>query len=163
MKNTTHLKKSLPAGTTLQHPFSSFQSAIDRAIDDFYHFFDMARYPEENFKSLNICPAIDVVEDENSFKIEFELPGVDENQIKVFIDGNLLTITAEKNISRKDEGRNYMLREIKYGKYERKFILPDYVDPDKAQASFKKGMMWVTIPKKEGAQTSRKELTIEKA
>lgn len=120
------------------------------------------RFPFEGFENLILNPSMDIVDDKENLKIEVEMPGMGEEDIKVSIADGILTIRGEKETSKKDEGKNYVRREIGYGSYERTIPLPDSVDVEKAKASFKKGMLWVTIPKKPESVKRSRELKIEK-
>lgn len=145
-----------------RNPFLSLQQEINNAMDSFYNLFDSPFSYSSELEKLTINPSIDIVEDEKNFKIEIEMPGVGEEDIKVMINNNILSIQAKKKISKKDSGINYISREIGYGTYEKNISLPDYIDADKATASFKKGMLWVSFPKKSDKMGSHKELKIEK-
>lgn len=162
--NILNLKKSTPI--SIRHgdnPFFHIQSALDRAMEDFYGSF-ISGFPTLKFEDLSIHPSIDIVEDKNTLKIEVELPGVGESDVKVSISDGILTIEGEKSISKqdKDKEKSYVMREIGYGYYKRSISLPEYVDTDKAKASFKKGMLWVEIPKKAAAKGQPRELKVEK-
>ena len=89
------------------------------------------------------------------------MPGGDEKDVKVTSIDDVLTVRASKETSEKDEGKNYIMREIDYGSYERSISLPDNADHDNAQSTFKKGMLWVNIPKKSTTQSHIKELEIK--
>lgn len=140
-------------------PFFDFQQEFDNIFKKFYQALPMS---VKDFNNLNISPAMDIVEDEKSFKVEMEMPGVDEKDIKVSIDNGVLTIKASKEISRKDEKKDYVMREINYGSYERSISLPDNTDIDNAESTFKKGMLWINIPKKATDKSKVKELEIKK-
>src|SRR5690606_31080138 len=104
-------KHSIPIHRSHEHllsPFYNFQHEFDNLFQNFYRALPI---PAAEFHNLNISPAIDLVEDESSFKVEIEMPGVDENDIKVSINDNMLNIKACKEISKKDEGKNYVMRE----------------------------------------------------
>lgn len=163
MANFITFRKSLPVQKD-KNPFSSIQSAVNRAMDDFYNLIDSPRLSlTGEFENLIINPSINIVDDKENFKIEAEMPGMGEEDIKVLIGDGYITIKGEKKVSKKNKDKNYLVREIGYGSYERTIPLPDFVDIDKAQASFKKGMLWITIPKRtEAAQRSR-ELEVKKA
>lgn len=143
----------------LLSPFFDFQQEFDNLLQNFSR---SLPFPAAEFHNLNITPSIDIVEDENNFKVEVEMPGIDENDIKVSIDDNVLNIKACKNTSKKDEGKNYILREISYGSYERNIPLPENADIDKAESTFKKGMLWVTLPKKPTDKNKVRELEVKK-
>ena len=106
---------------------------------------------------------MDLVEDKDCFKLEVEMPGLDENNIKLTLNNNLLTISGEKSISRKDQDKNYIAREITYGRYERSITLPQSADLSRITASFKKGMLWVNIPKKIGSCGKEQQIKIQRA
>lgn len=163
MRSLIHWKKDLPLSShATTNPFLPLQTELDKAMDDFYKMTTSPHFLSENFEGLAINPSADLVEDEKSFKLEVELPGIDEKDVKVSIGDGMLTIKAEKKISRKDETKHYLMREIGYGSYERSFLLPDSANIDAASASFKKGMLWVTLPKKTNATKVSRELPIEK-
>lgn len=146
-----------------QNPFLRMQAAIDDLMEDFYHEFGMPSVRAEEFEKLMINPAIDIIEDKDHFKVEAEMPGMGEEDIQISIDNGILTIKGEKQTSKKDRDKNYIMREISYGSYERSIRLPETADVDKAKASFKKGMLWIDIPKKPGASKQSQQLKIEKA
>ncbi len=140
-----------------------FQSKFDQIVNDFYNLFDQPRsYVPATFENLRIHPSLDIVEDEKNYKIEAEMPGMGEEDVKIFIDKNMLTIKGEKSTSQQDKDKNYLRREINYGYYERTIALPEYVDTENAKATFKKGMLWVIIPKNTELSGKQRELKVEK-
>jgi HSP20 family protein len=147
----------------IMNPFMSIQKEVDRALHGFYDIFESKPFDLQKFENLHIAPAMDLVEDNQCYKVEAEMPGMDEKDITISIHDNMLTIHGEKSTSRKDEHKNYIAREINYGRYERCIALPQAADGEKATASFKKGMLWVTIPKKAGKKGNGHQIKIEKA
>ena len=157
------LRKSIPVSTFhTYNPFNAIQRTINRAMDDFYNWFERPTSFTENWEDLTLTPSVDIVEDKGNFKVEAEMPGIGPDDVKVSVTNGLLTIKGEKKTSRKDQGKNYMMREIGYGCYQRSLSLPEAADIDQAKASFKKGMLWVTLPKKPEFKKSGRELKIEK-
>ena len=151
-----HFKKST---------FSSLHDELDKLVRNISHLTGMAvpRFStENNFENLLLNPSIDIVDDKESFKVIAELPGLGEDDIQVSISDGMLVIRGSKEISHKDQGKNYWKREIGYGRYERTITLPESVEIDQAKASFKKGMLWVHIPKKAEAIKKSRELKIER-
>lgn len=143
-----------------RRPLTNLQSEFEKIMSSFNSFME-PQFSTKALENLTIQPSIDLVEDKENFKIEVEMPGVGEEDIKVSISDGMLTIKGEKSTSKQDKSKNYLMREIGYGYYERSIALPDSVDIDKAKASFKKGMLWVSIPKKtESVQRSR-DLRVE--
>lgn len=157
-------RKSVPISIqSRKNPFLSLQSELDQAMADFYNLFAMPGISADKFENLSLTPSINLVDDKDSFKVEAEMPGLGEEDVKVAINDGMLTIKGEKTVSSKNEKKNYLSREIHYGRYERSVALPDSVDVEKAKASFKKGMLWVTIPKKAEVIKKSRELKVEKA
>lgn len=92
-------------------------------------------------------PCVDVVEHDKEFLIKAELPGVDKKDIKVTIAGNMVTIEAGTSQEEKEEKGDYYRREISRGAYSRSLMLPVKVKEGEAKASFKSGVLELTIPK----------------
>jgi HSP20 family protein len=145
------------------NPFLKLQQEVDRSINDFYNMFATSIPSFKGIENAMINPSINIVEDDEHFKVEAEMPGMNEEDVKVFINDHILCIQGEKNISKKNEGKNFIMQEIGYGTYERTIPLPEYVNADEAKASFKKGMLWVNFSKKEGSQKQGREVKVEKA
>ena len=106
-------------------------------------------------------PAIDVTETEKSYKVAAELPGMDEKNIEVKIANGMLTIRGGKHEEKEEEKQDYYVRERSFGSFERTFPVPDGVDLDKVDASFKKGVLTVTLPKTAEAQKAEKKITVK--
>ena len=161
MHDLTRWRNWLPV--SFRHsPFVSLHRDIDGVVKDFFQHFE-PRAMSKELENLTIQPAVDLVEDDHQYKIELEMPGVGEEEIKVSIKDGVLVIQAKKEVSHKNKGKNYLKREINYGSYEMHLSLPEYVDTEQAKASFKKGMLWISMPKKPGVGKSLRELPIEKA
>jgi HSP20 family protein len=91
------------------------------------------------------------------------LPGVDERNVEVKVADGVLTIKGEKNEEREEKKKDYYLCERNFGSFERSFQVPDGVDSDKIEASFKKGLLTVTLPKKQEAQKATKRIDVKAA
>lgn len=88
-------------------------------------------------------------EDNKSFYITAELPGIDKEDLDIEIDRNVLTITAERKKPEEKEGENLHYDELQYGKYIRRFNVSENILSDKIEAIFKDGLLTVTVPKAE--------------
>ena len=156
------MTRRTPVSRFSKSSFWPMQTAVNQLFEDFYSSFEnpipLTTKPVEH---VTLAPAVDIIDTEDNIKIEAELPGMDVDDIKVSIDQGVLTITGEKNTSQQDKDSNYLMREVSYGYYQRHIPLPDSVDQDAAHCSFKKGMLWVELPKKAEATSTRRELKIE--
>lgn len=108
----------------------------------------------------NMQIKVDVTEDEKTYTVQAEIPGVDKNDINVAIDSNQVTITAEvKREAETKEGTRVLRTERYYGKTYRSFTLAQEVDDAAAEARYANGVLTLVLPKK-AAQSARK-LTIQ--
>ena len=108
-------------------------------------------------------PRVDVSETDKEIQIAAELPGMDEKNIQVTVDRNILTIEAEKKDEKMEQkDRQYHITEMRYGKFSRSFRLPENrVDEGQIKAAFSKGILTVTLPKKEPAPESKKNIAVQ--
>ena len=140
-------------------PFSSLQREINRLFDDFFsNGVERSLVHAAWTGDQLVAQAVDILDNDKSFKVEAELPGMKEDDVEVTINDNYLTIRGEKKESKEDKGENYVCRERHYGSYQRTIALPETADTDKAKATFKKGVLWVDIPKKAGTAKPSKKL-----
>lgn len=152
-------------------PFEGLRQEVDRLFDDFGRGF---RWPfgrslfaaEPLFRrelTLPTMPAVDVVENEKAYELTAELPGMDEKNIEVKVVNGSLTIKGEKQEEKEEKKKDYYLQERTFGSFERSFGIPESVDADKIEASFKKGVLTVTLPKKAEAQKPAKKIEVKAA
>jgi HSP20 family protein len=100
---------------------------------------------------------------EKAYELTAELPGIEEKNVDVKVANGVLTIKGEKQEEKEEKKKDYYLRERHFGSFERSFQVPDGVDNDKIEASFKKGVLTVTLPKKPEAQKAVKTIDIKAA
>lgn len=97
-------------------------------------------------------PAVDILEKDGNLVLRAELPGMNEKDIELKLEGNVLTLKGERKLEEKENGRNYHRVESFYGTFTRSFTLPDTVQPDRITADYKNGVLTVTIPQKPEAK-----------
>ena len=93
-------------------------------------------------------PSVDVIDADNQYVLEVDLPGVDPQGVEVELEQGLLVIKGEKEASHGDEAA-YTYRERRAGKFERSFRVPEAVDADGITAKFDQGVLEVRVPKVE--------------
>ena len=101
----------------------------------------------------------DIYEEENDYVVEMDVPGYNKDEISVDVEKGYLTISAEHNDTKEDEGKNYIRKERVYGSTKRQFYVGD-VDEDSIKASFNDGVLKVIVPKKEEI-LNKKKIEIE--
>lgn len=160
------------AKTPERVPASPFE-ALHRQIDHLFEDFDRGFWPSPFRRTRSLVeplwrgestwqvPAVDVVDTDKSFKISAELPGLDEKDVEVKLLNGNLTIKGEKQEEKEEKEKDYYLHERRFGSFERSFAVPDEVDADKIEASFKKGVLTVTLPKKPEAVKPEKKIEVK--
>jgi len=96
---------------------------------------------------------LDVTEDERAYTVKADLPGVSKDDIKVAIDGERVSISAEVKRESEERGRNTLYCERFSGQQSRAFSLDTAIDDSKATAKYENGVLELTLPKKAGATT----------
>ena len=97
-------------------------------------------------------PRVDVQEKADAYHLEAELPGLTEKDFTVNVEHNLLTISSQQEHSEEREENGYVIRERRSGAFRRSFALPEDVDADQISATFKDGLLTLTVPKTGKAQ-----------
>jgi HSP20 family protein len=92
-------------------------------------------------------PSVDIKEDKEKIVFKTDLPGVDEQDIKVTIEDGTLMLSGERKFEKETEKENFHRVERRYGSFQRSFTLPETVDEDKISASYRKGVLELTLPK----------------
>lgn len=107
--------------------------------------------------------AVDVVETEKDYRLTAELPGLDEKNVDVTMADNTLTIKGEKKDEREEKEGGYLYSERRFGSFQRSFRLPEDVDRDKIEATFKNGVLTLVLPKNPRASEKQKKINIKTA
>ena len=106
-------------------------------------------------------PSLDVAETENDIVVRAEIPGIDPKDIDISLANDLLTIKGEKKQEKEGKEENYHLIERSYGSFTRSVRLPGEVQSDKISASYKNGILKVTLPKSEEAKKKEIKIKVE--
>ncbi|MGD9981169.1 MAG: Hsp20/alpha crystallin family protein [Hyphomonadaceae bacterium] len=134
-------------------PFFTLKREMDRLFDDALAGFGLSSFG----RGLN-WPTIDVIDREKEVRVTAELPGLEEKDIELHVEDNVLTVRGEKRTEVDDSERQYSERS--YGRFERRISLPSEVDEDRACATFRNGVLTVTLPKTEQARKQTKRIAI---
>lgn len=108
-----------------------------------------------------VLPAADVLEREAAIELRLDLPGVDPEKIDVKVEGNELTISAERVSTRAPEKSSWLRQERTAGTFARTFTLPESIDGTKPEATFKHGVLTVTLPRKEAERPRSLKVKVE--
>lgn len=127
----------------------SLRRDMNRMFEDFFRGDMLA---ENSFFSRDWTPAVDVVENNDSYILKAELPGMNKDDVKITLENNVLTIRGEKkNELEKKEG-NFHRVERSYGVFERSFTIPGTIKANDIDAQYKDGILTLTLLKAEEAK-----------
>ena len=141
-------------------PFDDFRREMDKIFDGFLSDWPM-RTSLLDRQLGNFMPQVDVTETEKEVRVTAELPGMEEKDVQVTFTQGVLSIKGEKREEHEETKRDLHRSEIRYGMFERAVQLPADIDADKAKASFKKGVLRITLPKTAEAQSNRRRIPVE--
>jgi HSP20 family protein len=137
--------------------FHNLRQEMDRLFEDFSSGFAL----RDVGPSFGISTKLDVAESDDAFTVTAELPGMDEKNVDVTLSGDMLVIKGEKKEEHEEKKKDYHLKERSWGSFERRIAVPFKADPARVQASFKKGVLTVTVPKPAEAKTQTKKIEIK--
>ena len=134
----------------LRTKHSNFPSLVDAFFGDDF----LSNFFENN--NVGTMPAVNITESKDDFVIEVAAPGMEKKDFKVDLHNNVLTISSEKEVKNEVENEveneKVMRREFSYSSFKRSFSLPESTESDKIKASYKDGILSISIPKREEAK-----------
>ncbi|QHI69554.1 Hsp20/alpha crystallin family protein [Tichowtungia aerotolerans] len=150
-----------PTKRTNSYPAPWNSGLLHRSIDDLLEDF-FGGFGIEPQASV-VSPRFDVSETEDAIVIEAELPGMDEKDVELTLQDNILTIKGEKKREEETQKKNCYISERSYGHFQRSLQIGSNMDADKVDASFKKGILTVLIPKLEPERSKARTIDIKAA
>ncbi len=128
---------------------SSLTPSYSNLVDHFFND-DFFNSPVSRFERNCDIPASNVVENDDEFSIELAVSGMKKDDFSIKLDNNVLTISSENKKEDKIKEDNYIRREFSYSSFSRSFQFPEgKIDEDKIKASYKDGILTLSLPKKE--------------
>ena len=135
-------------------PVVSLHREVNRLFDDLFRSTDDSRF----WRGRSAWPSVDVDETETEYRVIAELPGLEERDVEVLLQDGVLTVRGEKKLE--SEARNRSYSERFYGRFERQISLDRDVDESAVKATFKNGVLTVTVPKNPRAIEQTKRIPI---
>lgn len=125
------------------------QREMNRAFDGFFRgdLLDSGSFFSEGWS-----PAVDISESSDSYSIYAELPGIKKDDVKITMNGNVITLRGEKKNESEKKERTFNRIERSYGVFERSFTLPVTVKSEAIEARYNDGILTITLPKREEAK-----------
>jgi HSP20 family protein len=117
---------------------------------------------EESLAAGSFVPPVDVYEDESAIQLKLEVPGLDEKDIDIRLENNVLTVKGERKLEKETKEENYRRIERRYGSFTRSFTLPNTVSSEEVKAGYDKGVLTISLPKKEAAKPKQIKIEVGK-
>ena len=112
-------------------------------------------------KTATRTPAVNISESDNGFEVELAVPGLSKEDIKINLDKNVLSVSADKKTETVDENKKFTKREYSFNSFSRSFNLPESADQSKIEADYTAGILKLTIAKKEEAKFQSREIAVK--
>ena len=127
-----------------------FSNQLPSMFDRFFEG-DLFDWSNRNFSITNTTlPSVNIKENPDVFKVEVAVPGFEKGDFKLELNHDVLTISSEKQIENETkQDERYSKREFSYQSFTRSFTLPHSADSEHIDATYDKGILYVSIPKKE--------------
>ncbi len=143
-----------------ENPIVSLQREMNQVFDGFWKRFSMGM-GELDWPWGHAEARSDVVQTDGAVEVSIELPGMTMEDIEVSVSNDMLTVKGEKKVERQEEKKGYYLSERSYGAIWRSIPLPPGVDSEKAEASFRNGVLTIRLPKTPEAEAKVKRITVK--
>jgi HSP20 family protein len=141
-------------------PFRELER-MRREMDRLWHSFFEERPRRKTEELGEWGPSLDLSETKNDLVVKAEIPGIDPKDIDISLSNDILTIKGEKKQEKEEKEENYHFIERSYGSFSRSIRLPREVQSDKIDASYKNGVLKVTLPKSEEAKKREIKIKVE--
>ncbi len=97
-------------------------------------------------------PAVNITENKDNYLVSLAVPGMKKDDFKIDVDGNMLTISSEKEETKEEKEKRFTRKEYSYSSFSRSFTLPDEVNKEKIEAKYEDGVLKLSLPRKEEAK-----------
>jgi len=108
------------------------------------------------------APPVDIYETDENLVLKAELPGINPDSVEIRVEDNTLYLKGERKFEKEVKEQNYHRVERSYGTFTRTFSLPGSIDADRVAASYKDGVLTLTMPKKEEAKPKTIKINVNK-
>ena len=138
------------------HPLLSLHREVNRLFDDVFRGFGVPAFG--GLGRNGGWPHVEFSETDKEIRVTAELPGLDEKDVEISVEEGVLALRGEKRAEIEDKDRGYSERS--YGRFERRIGLPQGIDREHANATFRNGVLAVTLPKTEAAKQNVRRIPV---
>ena len=166
-EQTLPVRRNEPGESVPATPLDQFHAEFDRMVESMFSGFGLSNPAfrsgamPSRMGDVAIRPKVDVYGTDKEYVVQADLPGVDEKDLSVEIEGDVLILSAEKHSEEKVEDKGYYRVERASGAFRRVLNLPEDVDRDKIAAKLEKGVLCVTMPRTGAAKSSSRKIDVK--
>lgn len=132
-----------------------------RGLDLFNEFLNRFEQRGAHTSIVDFNPSVNTREENDTYYIEVDLPGIKKENVEINVDNNILTISGKREFKEETKEENYYRIESTYGSFSRSFTLPEKVDIENIKASSVDGVLEVVIPKLKAVENNIKKIEIK--
>jgi len=139
------------------------ENPVATVFDDFFRpFNEWFGNSGPMMRTLSV-PSVNISEDSEQYKVALAAPGLKKSDFNIKVDGNMITISSEKEEKRDEKEVKFTRHEYSYSSFSRSFTLPDEVNLDKIEAVYSDGVLTLSLPKREEAKrlSATKQITVK--
>ncbi len=136
---------------------TNLPSIFDNFFKPWDEWFDTSRSP---WNSLLSVPAVNICETKDEYKVSLAAPGMQKNDFKIDIKGNMLTISSEKEENKDESDKKFTRKEYSFSSFSRSFNIPEDVNQEKIEAKYDAGVLELMLPKREEAKKTKESKQI---
>ncbi len=102
-------------------------------------------------RTMNV-PAVNITEQKDEYRVTMAIPGLKKDDFKIDVDGNMLTISSEREENKEEKDKKFTRKEYSYSSFSRSFTLPEEINKEKIEARYEDGVLKISLPRKEEAK-----------
>jgi len=141
---------------------AKFTDRMPSVFDDFFkpwnEWFDKSGFP---VRMMNL-PAVNITEHKDEYQVSLAAPGLKKDDFHIDVDGNMLTISSEKEENKEEKDKKFTRKEYNYSSFSRTFTLPEEINKEKIEARYEEGVLKLSLPRKEEAKkTEAKHIAVK--
>lgn len=140
--------------------FEHLKDQVSGALDTFYEKIGKYHHAISGRVLTGFKPASDVTEQDRAVEVTLEIPGMDVADLEIETGDGWLAVRGHKKLERQAREKSYFLDERHFGVFERRFAMPGDVDPDRAEATFKDGVLTIRVPARASVNRASKRIEI---
>jgi HSP20 family protein len=136
---------------------------LSSIVDDFFKPFNEWFSNGDRVLRTVSVPSVNVSENHQEYKVTLAAPGLKKSDFNINVEGNMITISSEKEEKKESKDEKYTRQEYNYSSFSRSFMLPEEVNAEKIDAAYTDGILTVTMPKREEAKkiNTSKAITVK--